>query len=125
MQTNKIDPALGLLKEFNKVTKGSADHIDKMRKQAIFTDGAVSAKHKALGAMLWSISARCEPCIKYYVIQASKHGATEAELGEFLAVASTMGGCVGEMWALKAYSSFKGMGGADNGSTADSTQCCE
>jgi len=124
MQTNKIDPALGLLKEFNKVTKGSADHIDKMRKQAIFTDGAVSAKHKALGAMLWSISARCEPCIKYYVIQASKYGATEAELGEFLAVASTMGGCVGEMWALKAYKAFKDQDGTSS-TIEDDPQCCQ
>lgn len=124
MQNNKIDPALGLLKEFNRVTKGSADHIDKMRKQAIFTDGAVSAKYKALSAMLWSISARCEPCIKYYVIQASKYGATESELGEFLAVASTMGGCVGEMWALKAYSSFNGIGDEVHDSTADAPQCC-
>ncbi len=125
MQTNKIDPALSLLKKFNKVTNGSADHIDKMRKLAIFTDGAVSAKHKALGAMLWSISVRCEPCIKYYVIQASKYGATENELGEFLAVASTMGGCVGEMWALKAYRAFKEAGDVDNNLTADSPQCCE
>ncbi|HXG24771.1 MAG TPA: carboxymuconolactone decarboxylase family protein, partial [Chthonomonadales bacterium] len=55
----------------------------------------------------WSVSARCEPCIKFYVQQAAKLGATEAELGEFLAVATTMGGCVGEMWALKAYAAYK------------------
>ncbi|MDA8348890.1 MAG: hypothetical protein M0038_08820 [Pseudomonadota bacterium] len=33
--------------------------------------------------------------------------ATETELGEVLAVASTMGGCVGEMGALKAYKTYK------------------
>lgn len=44
-----------------------------------------------------------EPCIVFYVQQAVTLGATEAELGEALVVASTMGACVGEMWALKAY----------------------
>jgi alkylhydroperoxidase/carboxymuconolactone decarboxylase family protein YurZ len=72
--------------------------------------------------MTWAISARCEPCIKYYVLQAIKSGATEGEVGEFLAIASTMGGCVGEMWALKAFKAFK-----DQGAEAPSDQppsCC-
>nr|WP_294866237.1 hypothetical protein [uncultured Pseudogulbenkiania sp.] len=34
-------------------------------------------------------------------------GATGKEMGEMLAVASTMGGCVGEMWALKAFKAYK------------------
>jgi len=41
------------------------------------------------------------------VQQAVTRGATEVELGEMLAIASTMGGCVGEMWALKAYKAYK------------------
>jgi nucleoside-diphosphate-sugar epimerase len=45
-------------------------------------------------------------------------GATQAELGEFLAVASTMGGCVGEMWALKAFKAYKDLA---NGEPATST----
>lgn len=28
-------------------------------------------------------------------------------MGEMLAVASTMGGCVGEMWALRAFKAYK------------------
>ncbi len=123
MDVKKIDPALGLYKEFNLATSGSADAIEKMRKQAIFSDGAVAAKYKALGAMLWSISARCEPCIKYYVYQAVKLGVTEPELGEFLAVASTMGGCVGEMWAMKAFKVFKD--GVDGESSEGEPQCCQ
>lgn len=103
----KIDPALGLMKDFSKVTRGTAAEIQRMRQEAIFTDGEVPARLKALAAALWSVSARCEPCIKFYVQQAAKLGATEAELGEFLAVAATMGGCVGEMWALKAYAAYK------------------
>ncbi|MGO9234707.1 MAG: carboxymuconolactone decarboxylase family protein [Methylocella sp.] len=67
-----------------------------MRQDAIFAEGAVAARYKAL--LLWAVSARCEPCFKFYVQQAVRLGATESELGELRAVASTMGGCVGEMW---------------------------
>lgn len=123
MNIKNIDPALALLKEFNKATNGSADLIEKLRKQTIFTDGQVSAKYKTLGAMLWSISARCEPCIRYYIHQAVKYEATEAEIGEFLAVASTMGGCVGEMWAMKAYKAFKDKEGSA-GDHATEPLCC-
>jgi AhpD family alkylhydroperoxidase len=103
----KIDSALGLMKDFSKVSCGTAAAIQRMRQEAIFTDGQIPARLKALAATLWAVSARCEPCIKYYVQQAARLGATEEELGEFLAVASTMGGCVGEMWALKAYAAYK------------------
>jgi AhpD family alkylhydroperoxidase len=96
MQHTDIDPALGLMGEFGKVTKGTVRHINQMRQDAIFADGAVPARYKALAATLWAVSARCEPCFKFYVQQARGLGATDAELGEFLAVASTMGGCVGE-----------------------------
>lgn len=102
-----IDPALGLMGEFSKVTKNTAGHIQRMRQEAIFTDGVFPAKVKALAAALWGISARCEPCLKFYVLKAKELGATEQEVGEFLAVASAMGGCVGEMWALKAYQATK------------------
>lgn len=102
-----IDPALGLMDEFSKLTGNTAPHIQKMRQEAIFTDGVLPAKMKALAAALWGISARCEPCLKFYVLKAKELGATEQEVGEFLAVASAMGGCVGEMWALKAYQAFK------------------
>jgi alkylhydroperoxidase/carboxymuconolactone decarboxylase family protein YurZ len=103
-----IDPALGLLGEFSKVTKNTAGHIQKMRQEAVFTDGVFPAKVKALAAALWGISARCEPCLKFYILKAKELGATEQEVGEFLAVATAMGGCVGEMWALKAYQAVKG-----------------
>lgn len=122
MKSAKIDPALELMKEFSKVTNGMPALIEKMRQKSIFSDGAVPKKFKILTAMIWSISARCEPCFKYYVHQATKAGATEAELGEFLSIASTMGGCVGEMWALKAYKAFKDSDGLPN--AENSEHCC-
>lgn len=107
-----IDPALGLMGEFSKLTKTTSGHVQKMRQEAVFTDGALPAKVKALAAALWGISARCEPCLKFYILKARELGASEKEIGEILAVASAMGGCVGEMWALKAYQALKDEGEA-------------
>lgn len=126
MRHNDIDPALDLMSEFGKVTKGTARHISQMRQDAIFGDGAVPARFKALAATLWAVSARCEPCFKFYVQEAARLGATQAELGEFLAVASTMGGCVGEMWALKAFKAYKDLANGEPATSAETKEpgCC-
>lgn len=121
MELKKIDPALGLLGEFAQISHGTVAQINKMRETAIFKDTTVPAKYKTLGALLWAINAKCEPCIKFYIHKAVTAGATEQEIGDFLAVASTMGGCVGEMWALKAYKAFKESGDA---SASEDPSCC-
>lgn len=123
MEETKLDPALELMRDFAKVAKGTTAHIQKMRQDVIYSDGIVPAKFKILGALLWSICARCEPCIRWYVQQAVKRGVSEQELGEYLAVASTMGGCVGEMWALKAFEAFKHPASKDTPTDQD-TGCC-
>ena len=48
-----IDPALGLMAEFSKVSQGTSSHVQRMRQEAIFTDGIMPAKIKALVAALW------------------------------------------------------------------------
>ncbi|HAT7074302.1 TPA: carboxymuconolactone decarboxylase family protein [Legionella pneumophila] len=106
-QLKNIDPALGLMNDFSKISLGTTSAIQQLRQHVIFKDGVLPAKIKALIAMVSGINARCEPCLSYYAIQAKTLGASETELGEVLAVVSTMGGCVGEMWALKAYKAFK------------------
>jgi len=112
----EIDPALNSLEEFSKLSCGTVSTIDKMRKNVLFTDAKFEKKYKVLGALLWSISEKCEPCIKFYVMKAKEFGVSKEELGEYLSIASTMGGCVGEMWALKAFTAFL----SDKGSEA----CC-
>lgn len=112
-----FDPAYAHLSDFAKAVKGTTGAIQGMRQKAIYSDGALPAKFKVLGALLWSISARCEPCVKYYAAKSRELGLSEAELGEICAVASTMGGCVGETWALKAYAAYTG------GQTEDG-ECC-
>lgn len=118
----EIDPSFNLIVQFSKITKGTGVLIQKMSIQAIFTDGVVPSKFKAMAAVLWSVSARCEPCIAFYVQEAVKKDITEDELGEFLAIASTMGGCVGEMWALKAYKAFHDTISGE--ATASEPSCC-
>lgn len=103
-----IDPAYSRLAEFAKATGGTTGTIQKLREQAIYRDGTFPAKHKALMAMLWSVCTKCEPCVKYYAIKSRELGATKEEVGEVCAVASAMGGCVGETWALKAFAAFSG-----------------
>lgn len=117
MKLKDIDPALDHLGRFAKVTKGTTGCIQRMREAAIYADDAFPVKVKVLAAMLWSIAARCEPCVRYYAWKAREQGATEEEVGEFLALASTLGGCVGEMWALKAYAAFAEDEGGES--------CCE
>lgn len=114
-----IDPALGLMAEFSKISHGTSRHIQAMREEAVFTDGVLPARVKALAAALWGISARCEPCLAFYMRQARELGATDAEVGEMLAIAVAMGGCVGEMWALKAFRAVSEKPEAD-----DDGSCC-
>lgn len=107
-QLTDIEPAYEHLTDFAKATHGTTGAIQGMRQKAIYANGALSAKFKTLGALLWSISARCEPCVKYYALKSREMGVMEEEIGEICAVASTMGGCVGETWALKAFAAFRG-----------------
>lgn len=118
----KIDPALGLMKEFAKVTNGVPAHVQKMRETTIFKEGIVPVKYKVLASVLWAINAKCEPCIRFYIQQAIKAGASEEELGEFLGVAATMGGCVGEMWAIKAYKAYRD---SVSGVEGQEESCCQ
>ena len=98
-------PALDHLSafSFSRHTNGIATKVEELRQAAIYTEGHFSSKVKVLAAALWSVSVRCEPCLKFYVKQAKEYGASNDEIGEFLGIAPAMGACVGEMWALKAF----------------------
>jgi AhpD family alkylhydroperoxidase len=103
MKLTEIDPALAAFPRFGRASNGSTVQVDEMRRRHIYDDGVLSAKTKILMALLWSVNSRCEPCITYYARRAKELGASEAELGETLAVATTMGACVAETWAVKAF----------------------
>lgn len=118
MDLKKIDPSFDVMKSFSKATKGTVQDIDKMRQKTIFTDGIIPSRQKALAAALWSISQKCEPCYKFYILKAKELGASLDEVSEFLAIASTMGGCVGEMWALKAFKVYL------DGDNNEEPSCC-
>lgn len=107
MKLSDIDTALTALPRFSRVSNGSTRQVEEMRRAHLYADGALPAKTKVLMALLWSVSSRCEPCIEYYADKA-KQIATEAELGEVLALATTMGACVAETWAVKAFAAATG-----------------
>lgn len=99
----------------------AASHIEQMRQAVLYTDGALDSRTKVLAALLWSVSARCEPCVAHYARKAVELGASKEELSEMLAVASVMGGCVGETWALKAFAATR-TAQEDGGSNEEA--CC-
>lgn len=106
MNLDKIDPALKLMKEFSKLSGNTVSSLQKLREEQIFKDGIIPAKTKALMATLLALNERCEPCLKFYTLKAKELGVTKEELGEALSIASVMGGCVGEMWALKSFKAY-------------------
>jgi len=101
----------------------AAAHIEQMRKDCIYSDGALPSRMKALAAMLWSVSVRCEPCLAHYARKAVELGASKDELAEMLAIASVMGGCVGETWALKAFAAVNAGDATSRAGDHDSA-CC-
>lgn len=103
MKPADVDPAFSVLPAFARATNGSTRQVEEMRRTHLYVDGALTAKLKVLMALLWSVNSRCEPCITYYAAKAGELSVTESELGETLAVAATMGACVAETWALKAF----------------------
>ncbi|MGH8529511.1 MAG: carboxymuconolactone decarboxylase family protein [Nevskiales bacterium] len=107
MNLTAIDPALGQMGEFARATGNVTAPVQKLREMTLLRDGALPARIKTLAALLWAVSSRCEPCIKFYAQKARELGASDAELGEMLALAPTMGACVAEMWALKAFAAAK------------------
>lgn len=124
MNLTAIDPALGRIAGFAKATDNTPGQVQALRASAIFRDGALSAKLKTLSALLWAVSSRCEPCIKFYAQKARALGATDAELGEMLAVAPAMGACVAEMWALKAFAAFESTPALPNPPSGESHEMC-
>ncbi len=122
-ELTKIEPALALMGRFGKLTGGSTAAMHKVRTTALYSEGDVPAKYKVLAATLWSVSARCEPCIKYYVNESIKRGVTEKEFAEFMVVATAMGGCVGETWALKAFKAFADITSGTETETGSADSC--
>jgi len=112
----------GLFAELRKLSPKVTGGLLRMRQEA-YGDGTVAAKYKLLTAMAISIAIRCEPCIRAYVKMAHDKGASQDELIEFLEVAMTMQGCLGEEWVLKAYAVYRES--VDHGPCQDTSGCCD
>lgn len=76
------------------------------------TAGELSTKVKELMALAISIAMRCEGCIVYHVENATKHGASRAEIAETIGVAIEMGGGPAMVYGSKALAIFGERSGA-------------
>ena len=110
-----------LYAEFRKSSPKVTGGLIRMRAET-FRDDVIPAKYKILAALAIVIVTKCEPCIKAYTKMAYQVGTTKEEFIEFLNVAMTEGGCPAEMWALKAYQTYKDL---QHGKTIDEEICCE
>ncbi len=64
----------------------------KAYQNAVSMPGAVDLKTKKLIGLALAVARRCDPCVKIYADAARKAGATEAEMGEAVALAIAFGG---------------------------------
>jgi AhpD family alkylhydroperoxidase len=103
-ESNSQLNATGERPRFARAANGITRQVEDLRRRHLYSDGALTVKTKILMALLWSVSASCEPCVAYYGRKVRELGATEAEVSEMLAVATTMGACVAETSAVKAFS---------------------
>jgi AhpD family alkylhydroperoxidase len=63
---------------------------------------ALDGKTKELVALAIGVAVRCSPCIAYHAEGAVKHGASQAEVAETLAMAIYMGAGPSVMYAARA-----------------------
>lgn len=110
-----------LYEEFRKISPRITGALIRMREDT-FKDGSVPAKYKILAALVVVIVTKCEPCIKAYTKMAFQAGVSLDELIEFLNVAITEGGCPGEIWALKAFETYKDL---EKGKEIKEELCCK
>ncbi len=64
----------------------------KAYQNAVSAPGAVDLKTKKLIGLALAVARRCDPCVKIYSDAARKAGASEAEMGEAVALAIAFGG---------------------------------
>jgi AhpD family alkylhydroperoxidase len=61
---------------------------------AVYRDGALDAKTKELLGLVASLVLRCDDCIAYHVIQASRNGVTQKEFDEVMSIGLIVGGSI-------------------------------
>ncbi|MBN1859056.1 carboxymuconolactone decarboxylase family protein [Candidatus Bipolaricaulota bacterium] len=59
-----------------------------------YEDGALPKKTKELLGLVASLALRCDDCITYHLIEATRAGATREEIEEALTIATVVGGSI-------------------------------
>ncbi len=103
------------------------DHLDKFRKEretlnekilarddlnikrffaldnAVYKEGALSAKTKEMLGLVASLVLRCDDCIAYHVIQAAGENVTDKEFDEVMSIGMLVGGSITIPHVRRAY----------------------
>lgn len=61
---------------------------------AVYRDGALSAKTKELLGLVASLVLRCDDCISYHVIQVGKNDISDQEFDEVMSIGLVVGGSI-------------------------------
>jgi AhpD family alkylhydroperoxidase len=75
--------------------------------QAAVAPKALDSKTKELIALAISVATRCDDCIAFHARAAVKHGASEQEVAETLAMTVYMGAGPSVMYASHAFQAFR------------------
>src|SRR5512147_1815802 len=91
------------LANLDKMAKVSPEPIAALvgLKEAVFRDGALTAKEKTLMALALGCALKCDTCIEANAQAAIRMGATKAELNEAMLVAMYMAGPTSVVWTRK------------------------
>ncbi len=77
---------------------------------AVYREGALSAKTKELLGLVASLVLRCDDCIAYHVIQAKECKVTEGEFDETMSIGLVVGGSITIPHIRRAYRTWKELG---------------
>lgn len=76
----------------------------------VYTDGAISKKHKEIMGLAISVTTRCNECILYHLDGCVKEGASKAEIIEAIKVGVIAGGSITYPNARFAFEMLKEIG---------------
>ena len=74
---------------------------------AVYRDGALSAKTKELLGLVSSLVLRCDDCITYHITKAKEHKISDQEFDEVMSIGLIVGGSITIPHIRRAYRAWK------------------
>ena len=74
---------------------------------AVYRDGALSARTKELLGLVASLVLRCDDCITYHITRAKEHEVSDKEFDEVMSIGLVVGGSITIPHLRRAYRAWK------------------